>query len=138
MARRLGAAKHVGPHLTHPKPRGPTRAIDPAVRHLAVAAQGKCGSGVPHDAEVGPRARRQQAVGPYGGHEHRICDEHAVECPGNPEAGEAEQCEARAEPERPPGAQDHAVGTSVLSRIALSAASAVTPSSSSSGATLTR
>src|SRR5207245_4113842 len=34
--------------------------------------------------------------------------------------------------------QAHAVGTSVLSRMDLSAASAVTPSSSSSGATVTR
>src|SRR5205823_14269458 len=85
-----------------------------------------------------PRTGRQQRVDPHGGHEHQVRHEHRVQGPRQPHAREAYEREPCSQPQGPPGPEDHAVGTSVLSRIALRAASAVTPSSSSSGATLTR
>src|SRR5439155_21331252 len=120
----------------------------------------------PPDGEP-PRARRNGTprVQPHRDEQRDVGREHRVERTGDPETQKAEgrergthaerapgpeQSSARSDevphrPERPqdPGVQRpveraHAVGTSVLSRIALRAASAVTPSSSSSGATLTR
>src|SRR6266550_2239752 len=139
--RRLRAAQQVGAYLAQPQPRDPGRAVPPAIGHFARTAHGKRRRRLPKGnqmARTRPRLWREEAVEPHGRRQGKVPEEHRLESPRQPQARETEQREPRAKPQRPRGAENHVVGTSVLSRIALSAASGVTPSSSSSGATFTR
>ena len=164
--RRLRAPEQTGPHLPHVQTRQPRGGIHPAIGHVARATHGECRGPIPEDVDRGGAwPCRQCGIQPDGPDEQGIGNEHRVECPREAQAQDPAQRnrdagrQAAAGPEkagpradqiphapestdhgdrRQPLKEGHAVGTSVLSRIAFNAASGVTPSSSSSGATLTR
>jgi len=139
LARRLRAAEHLGANLAQAQTRRTALPVAPAVAHLTAAPDGESGRRFPSDGDAPlSQGAGVPRVEPHRGEQRHVSEQHRVERPWHPQAQHPTRCQGRAHPQRAPGAEDHAVGTSVLSRIALSAASAVTPSSSSSGATLTR
>src|SRR5207249_10803966 len=127
-SRRRRAAQQGGAHLAAPHPSGAGRAVPPAIGHFARTAHGNRRRRLPKGdqmARTRPRLWREQAVEPHGHRQDQVPEEHRLESPRQPQARETEQREPRAKPQRPRGAENHVVGTSVLSRIALSAASGV-------------
>src|SRR5207247_10472678 len=66
-----------------------------------------------------PRLWREERVEPHGRRQGQVPEQHRLESPRQPQARETEQREPRGKPQRPRGAENHVVGTSVLSRIAL-------------------
>ena len=137
--RALRPAQDVRPHFAHPEPEPPARAVDPAIDDRAHQAdrEGGCHFALHH--EIGrPGTDGAARVEPDAQHERQVGDQHGVERARRAEAEHTDHRQGCAERQRAPRRQDHVVGTSVLSSTAWRAASGVTPSSSSSGATLTR
>src|SRR3989442_1299849 len=127
------------PPLPPPQPHGASRRVHPAVGDLPHTTHRERRRRLaPEREQRRAGGKGAQRVQPQRHDEREIGSEHRVEPPGDREAQQPDGGRRGPGPQRAARRQDHAVGASVLSRIALSATSGVTPSSSSSGATLTR
>src|SRR5882762_5463352 len=159
--------QELGTNLAYAEPGAAPGPIAPAVCNLTGMTNREGGQRLAAEQQaILVERHREGRIEPHEPDEPRVGEEHRVERPGQPEPEHTEGREPRRHDERPPREQQppprpervpelderpgdgpdqqqleqhgQAVGASVLSRIALSAWSAVTPSSSSSGATLTR
>src|SRR5205823_14677528 len=125
-------------HLAQPQTGGPPGVVRPAVRHLTRAADRERRRRLAAHAETArTRARGRDRIEPDGGDQDQVGHEHRVDTPRDPQRGEAEESQAGPHPERRPRAENHVVGTSVLSRMAWSAASGAARSRSSPAASVT-